>query len=140
MPTYLLDTSTFSWLMRDDPAVRSRIDALSKDDRLVICTTVRGEILYGIERLPVGERRRALEMKARQLFSAIPCESVTPGAADRYAQLKRAAEVAGTALAENDLWIAASAQALEAVLVASDDDYSRLPALKVESWRPAKQN
>lgn len=139
MSTYLLDTSTFSWLMRDDAVVRSRIDALSKDDRLIICTTVRGEILYGIERLPVGERRRALETKARQLFGAMPCESITATAADLYARLKRTAETAGTALAENDLWIAASAQAFDAILVATDGDYSRLPSMKVENWRPAKQ-
>ncbi|MGE0710593.1 MAG: PIN domain-containing protein [Planctomycetota bacterium] len=103
MAVYLLDTSTFSHLMRDDPNVRARIGALAAEDHLTISPTVRGEILYGIERLPQGRRRQALEAKAQQLFAAVGCEAVAPDAADHYARLKRSAELAGVALDENDL-------------------------------------
>jgi predicted nucleic acid-binding protein len=69
---YLLDTTTFSFLMRDDSNVRARIGALASADRVVICSIVRGEILYGIERLAAGKRRTDLETKASNLFAAIP--------------------------------------------------------------------
>jgi len=131
---YLLDTTTFSHLMRDDTNVRARVRALAAVDRLAISSTVRGEILYGIERLPQGQRRQALEAKAQQLFGAVACEAVEPAVADQYARLKRAAERAGTALDENDLWIAATAQALGAVLVTADSDFSRLPVLTLDDW------
>lgn len=134
MTTYLLDTTTFSFLMREDPAVRGRLERLSTADRVLICAIVRGEILYGIERLPHGKRRLALESKAQQLFAAMPCEAVPATAADQYASLKRAAEQAGTSLDENDLWIAATARALGAVLVTADSDFSRFSAPTSEDW------
>ena len=134
MALYLLDTSIFSHLMRDDPAVRARIAALTEADRLTVCSIVRGEILYGIERLPPGKRRQALEAKANQLFGAIGSEAVSPAAADPYAQLKRSAERSGSALDENDLWIAATAHSLGAILVTADRDFSRLAAVSVEDW------
>lgn len=137
MTVYLLDTSTFSFLMRDDTRVRSRVAALSPSDHLTICTTVRGEILYGLERLPAGKRRQGLEARANRLFGTIACEPILPLAADHYAQLKRGAERAGTSLDENDLWIAATAQALGAVLVTADSDFSRLTSLTLEDWTSA---
>ena len=135
MADYLLDTTTFSYLMRDDVKVRARISALAPGDRIVVCSIVRGEILYGIERLATGRRRTALETKAGHLFSAVPCEAVPSTAADEYAQLKRGAERAGTPLDENDLWIAATATSLGATLVTADADFSRLPGLAPpEDW------
>lgn len=134
MTVYLLDTTTFSYLMRDDAHVRARIGALAAGDRLTISSTVRGEILYGIERLPQVKRRQALEAKAQQLFATVGCQAVEADVADRYAHLKASAEQAGAALDENDLWIAATAQALGAVLVTADADFTRLAALTLENW------
>lgn len=96
---------------------------------------MRGEILYGIERLATGKRRTDLERKATHLFAAIPCEPVPAAAADAYAGLKRGAERAGTPLDENDLWIAATATSLGATLVTADADFSRLPGFTPpENW------
>jgi predicted nucleic acid-binding protein len=102
--------------MRDDSTVRTRIAGLSSQDRLAICTIVRGEIQYGIERLPHGKRREDLGAKAQHIFAAVPCESIPPAAADAYARLKREAEQAGTPLDENDLWIAATCDSVALVL------------------------
>ena len=134
MADYLLDTTTFSFLMRDDAKVRAQINTLAAGDRVSICSIVRGEILYGIERLAMGKRRRDLEAKAGHLFAAIPCEPVPAAAADEYARVKRAAEKAGTPLDENDLWIAATATSLGATLVTSDSDFSRLPGITPVDW------
>lgn len=51
-----------------------------------------------------------------------------------YARLKSEAERAGTPLDENDLWIAASAQATGAVLVTADSDFAKIAHLDVENW------
>ena len=55
---------------------------------------------------------------------------------DYYARLKRAAEQQGTPLSDNDLWIAATALALDAVLVTSDSDFQRIAGLglQLEDW------
>lgn len=134
MAIYLLDTSTFSSMMQQHPKVRARVTSCAPQDRLVICTIVRGEVLYGLERLPQGKRRRELEAKAATLFAAMPCEPVPKAAAEAYARIKREAERKGTPLDENDLWIAATATALDAVLVTVDSDFRRVSGFRVEDW------
>lgn len=134
MALYLLDTTTFSFLMQENPRVRAQLTKLSPDDRLIICAIVRGEVRYGLERLPRGRRRRDLEAKANNLFAALPCEPVPETAADAYARIKRETERKGMPLDENDLWIAATARALGAVLVTSDSDFQRIRGLSVEDW------
>ncbi len=47
MATYLLDTNTFSAIMNQHPQTMAHAAALSSADEVVICTIVRGEILYG---------------------------------------------------------------------------------------------
>jgi predicted nucleic acid-binding protein len=52
--TYLLDTNTFSAIMDQRPQAMAHAAVLSSTDEVVICAIVRGEILYGIERMPQG--------------------------------------------------------------------------------------
>jgi hypothetical protein len=73
---YLLDTSAISLLMREDPAVANWLLSVSAQDRLVVCTITRGEILFGLGRLAQGKRRTELELKAEILFSTFPCEAI----------------------------------------------------------------
>ena len=134
MPTFLLDTCTFSAMMHDDAGARRRLGSLGPSDRMVVCTIVRGEILYGLARLAPGRRRRILEGKAESLFSLIACEGIPKGAADIYAQIKRDAERRGHRLDENDLWIAATALELDATLVTSDSDFQRIAGLVLDDW------
>jgi predicted nucleic acid-binding protein len=130
----LLDTSTCSALMRHELQTRSRLESSASNDEAVLCVITRGEILHGIERLPTGRRRSALEAEAAQLFSEVRCVPVPREAADIYAHLKVTAIRCGVQLDENDLWIAATAGALDATLVAADKDFGRLPELRVENW------
>ena len=54
MKKYLLDTSICSYLMANNSQVKAGIASLKMTDFLFTCTIVRGEILFGIERLPKG--------------------------------------------------------------------------------------
>lgn len=65
---FLLDTNAFSDLMREHPQLDARLATIASTDRVIICPVVRGEIRYGIERLPQGKRRQELETKAAKLF------------------------------------------------------------------------
>lgn len=40
---------------------------MAADDRAVVCTITRGEILYGLARLPEGKRRNGLGAEAANL-------------------------------------------------------------------------
>ena len=131
---YLLDTTAFSDLMREQPQMQTRLAALAPDETLSICTVVRGEILHGLGRLPEGQRRDDLAAKAARLFAAIPCLSIAESAADHYAEIKLARQRKGLVLDENDLWIAATARQARATLVSRDSDFQRIDELKVEDW------
>jgi tRNA(fMet)-specific endonuclease VapC len=134
---YLLETSTCSFLMAHARHVTAHFDSLSDlNDYLFTCTIVRGEILFGIQRLPIGRRRQVLENQAINLFEGLPCLAVPKEAADYYAPMKNYAEQQGTPLSENDLWIAATAMALDAILVTADSDFQRIAGfgLQLEDW------
>ena len=131
---FLLDTNALSDLMREHPKIDARLASLAPADRAVICSVVRGEIRYGIERLPRGKRRQELEIKAAKLFAVLPCESVPEAAGDHYARIKLTRQQKGLTLDENDLWIAATALALEAVLISHDGDFQQIDGLTVNDW------
>jgi len=132
--TYLLDTNIFSDLMREHPKLDNHLANLSITDRVIICSIVRGEILYGISRLPVSRRRQELSLKASKLFAILPCESIPETAGDFYADIKINRQLKGLALDENDLWIASTALALGTVLVTRDRDFHQINTLVVENW------
>ena len=77
MNKYLLDTSTCSLLMKDNPKVKGRLNSLTESDYPFTCSIVKGEILFGIARLPAGKRRQNLQQKANELFAVIPCEPIS---------------------------------------------------------------
>jgi predicted nucleic acid-binding protein len=131
---YLFDTNAFSDLMREYPPMESRVAALSEQDSVIICPVVRGEVLYGIVRLPEGKRRTDLMSKANRLFASIPCEAIPETAGDFYANVKNACYNKGLALDENDLWIAATVFASGSVLVTRDGDFQAVDGLTVIDW------
>lgn len=132
MALYLLDTNAVSDAIREHPRIKVRLAA--QPGELAISVTVLGEIRYGLERLPAGKRRDALEIKAQRVLAALPCTVVTEEAANTYARIRRAVEIEGLALDDNDLWIAATALTLPAVLVSRDSDFARVPNLEVQDW------
>ena len=98
---------------------------------MVTCPIVRGEVLFGIARLPAGKRRTELEEAGRQFLAVFRCEPVPEQAGDLYAAVKLARQQRGLSLDENDLWIAATALALGATLVSRDSDFESIEGLAV---------
>ena len=117
--------------MRQDVGFTSWLSSLHPYDRLIICSVVCGEILFGLGRLSRGKRRTELAAKADKLFASVPCEPIPPAAGDHYAQLKLTQQRLGLSLDENDLWIAVAALALGATLVSRDGDFQRVGMLTV---------
>ena len=117
--------------MRDDPVIQAWLSALSADEQIVLCPIVRGEILYGIDLLPEGKRRMLLREKAENLFANLLCEVVPPQADQIYARIKASQHRRGFSMSDNDLWIAATAIAIEATLVSLDGDFGRIDGLSL---------
>ncbi len=129
--TYLLDTNAISDLMRAGEPVERWLAGLDAGDRVVTCTVVRGEILFGISRLPPGKRKSELEDAGRRFLEVFYCEAVPERAGDVYASLKLVRQTRGLSLDENDLWIAATALAIGATLVSRDTDFAGIEGLSV---------
>ncbi len=134
MAVYLLDTVSFSRLMERHPLLVGRVRQAMQQHLVVISATVRGEVRFGLRRMPRGRRRSYLEATADNLFVLFPCVPVSDTVADAYADVKAIAEQDGTPLGENDLWIAAAALATGATLVSSDTDFRRVRGLEVQDW------
>jgi tRNA(fMet)-specific endonuclease VapC len=132
MPAYLLDTNAISDILMDHPRIKARVTAHS--GQYATSVIARGEIRYGLERLPAGKRRTTLERKATAVLAAMPCEPVTESEANTYGIIRRATEAKGVTLGDNDLWIAATALTLGAILVSRDQGFRHVPGLSVEDW------
>jgi predicted nucleic acid-binding protein len=132
MSGYSLDTNAVSDLMREHQKVVAKFAAIV--DRCSVSVIVRGEIQYGLGRLPPGKRRTSLTLKAERLFAQFAIEPVTKVIADRYGEVRRQTDPAGISCDDNDLWIAATCLILDATLVTRDSVFSRIPGLRVEDW------
>jgi predicted nucleic acid-binding protein len=131
---YLLDTNVISGLDAETAGDSGAPSSLGPSHDFITCPIVRGEILFGIERLPDGRRRQDLAERAMSALAEVPCESVPEIAGDAYGQIKAARQRHGLTLDENDLWVAATAKALGAVLVSTDRDFAQIDGLTVEDW------
>jgi predicted nucleic acid-binding protein len=121
--TYLRDPNAISDLMRAAPRIEGWMAGLGQGDRVVTCMIVRGEILFGIARVPAGRRRTELEEAGRRFLDVLPCEPIPALAGDFYATIKLARQKHGLTPDENDLWVGATALALGATLVSRDGDF-----------------
>jgi predicted nucleic acid-binding protein len=112
----------------------ARITNLNPSDSLSICTITKGELPFGIERLPQGKKRESLRQKVDALLASVPCNSIPESAADEYARIKVASAGKGLPLDENDLWIAATAITLAATVVTRDGDFAQVDGLGIVNW------
>ena len=131
----LLETTTISAILRQEQNTVARLNALSPpNDVLAISLVSYGEIWYGLEVMPQGQRRREREQRARDLFARVILEPVTQDVAHAYVKIKSDLHRKGEMIPEADLWIAATAKANGYVLVTRDDHFSRVEGLIVEDW------
>jgi tRNA(fMet)-specific endonuclease VapC len=131
---FLLDTNAVSDYMQENARIEVNFASMSPGDASGICTIVRGEILFGVQRLPRGKRRDDLQLRADKVLYGLKCFDIPEDAGDHYAAVKLTTRLKGYTLNENDLWIAATALALGATLITRDADFSRVPGLLVKDW------
>jgi predicted nucleic acid-binding protein len=93
-----------------------------------------GEILQGVDRLPMGLKREALQDQVQTVLPTVSCEPVPVSAAAIYARIKTQRQGVSRSMDANDLWIAATAVSLGAILVSCDPDFTDVPGLQVEDW------
>jgi tRNA(fMet)-specific endonuclease VapC len=116
--------------MREDARMASWLSSIGLDDRVVVCAIARGEILFGLGE--AGSRTAPNRTRRGKPGTCSPYCRVnrsTQPAADRYANVKASQQRRGLPLDENDLWIAATAIAMNATLVSRDSDFQAVEGL-----------
>lgn len=99
----LLDTSVVIAYFRKDPALHGKIENI---DDVYLPLAVLGELLYGARKST--QTRKMLE-EVRSFSSGCILLLPDEATADLYGQIKANLSVAGKAIPENDIWIAAAA-------------------------------
>lgn len=129
---YMIDTDIFIHIrQRRSQQVRQKFDRLAAGEA-AISVVVYGELLCGAEKS--ADKVKAINA-IEDLVALAPVLPLTSDVAEAYASLRRALEVKGEIIGNNDLWIAAHALTEGLVLVSNNErEFRRVPGLKVQNW------
>jgi len=127
----MLDTNIVSALARNPHGpVTRRIAAVGAD---VICVSIitAGELRYGCAKK--GSPKLLAQIEA--ILDSVQILALDVPADTEYGGIRSELEAAGKPIGPNDLFIAAHAYALQAVLVTANvAEFTRIRGLKVENW------
>lgn len=128
---YLLDTNIIIAAMKGRPEIVGHLESTPLED-VVLSPVVLGELEFGAEKSRQAERNRA---RLAELAERLPLAPMDAAASRCYGEVRAHLERLGTPIGANDLWIAAQALALGAILVTDNvGEFSRVPGLKIENW------
>lgn len=130
MKHYLLDTNLVSHLLRGQPAVLQRIEAVPMAS-LCISAITEGELLFGLAKRPEATRLQQLVQAFLLRVEVLPWDSAV---AASYGEIRAALVAQGKVIAPLDLLIAAHALSIGAVLVSNDQAFRQIDGLLLEDW------
>ncbi len=128
----LVDTSAYSAFMRGHPELKL---ALQRAEEIYLSPIVLGELQSGFRR----GGQQAQNEKGLEEFLDAPRVELIPildSTAVRYAEILTYLRGAGTPLATNDVWIAASAMEHGLRVVTTDRHFREVPQILADCWEP----
>src|SRR3984893_18157524 len=125
---FLLDTNICIYIRQQrPPAVLVRFHG-----EAVLSVVTYGELVYGAEKSQFREQAGRL---LAELAGLLPVMALPSRAGQFYGAIRAALEAKGEMIGNNDLWIAAHAQAAELILVTNNErEFRRVEGLKIENW------
>lgn len=133
MAQFLLDTNMVSHILRRNPIVMERINALHYSD-MAISILTHAEIKYGFAKNPQATKMQRLFDEFVLNIQILPFDETV---SVHYGQFKANTEKQGKSLAPLDMLIAAHASAIGAVLVSNDQAFQQITDLQVQDWTKA---
>lgn len=127
--SYLLDSDTVSYALREEGGVASRIRAARSD--LAVSAISVAEMEYGIEKKKSARLRRSMD----DFMTGMRILMFDAAAARAYGRLLAWLQARGRPIGELDTLIAAHAIATGRTLVSNNTrEFSRVPGLRLETW------
>ncbi len=127
---YLLDTNMISEIAKNPTGEAARRFSELPSDDLCTSVVVSAEVLFGFENGAGEKTRRAMT----GVLNALHVLNLEPPADKIYAETRAAMSKMGKAVTPNDMFIAAHALAIGAIVVTDDQAFHYVPGLKVENW------
>ena len=129
---YFLDTNICIYLLNGRfPGIRLKLEDIPHNN-IKIPAVVAAELYYGAVKSEKRAYNLARSSKFVALYDTIPFDHTASGI---YAEIRAVLESKGQMIGGNDLLIAASALAYEAVLVTNNvKEFARIDELKIEDW------
>ena len=129
----MLDTNQASYLLKGrSPALRSRMSSLKPGESVCISSVTEAELLYGIAKSAIGERRMRVLNWFLQLVTIPPWGRAEAAV---YGRVRAKQEAMGRPLGPFDMQIAAHAISVGAVMVTHDKAFQHVPDLiGLEDW------
>ncbi|TYB33023.1 MAG: type II toxin-antitoxin system VapC family toxin [Flexistipes sinusarabici] len=129
---YMLDTNICGYIIRNKPEhLREKLKKADTEGTLALSAVVVSELLYGA----MKKKSDKLLDIVLMFISNFTIFDFDRDAASEYAGIRASLEFSGKLIGANDLFIAAHAKSLDALLITNNTkEFKRVNGLKIENW------
>lgn len=129
---YILDTNIISYIIKNrDFSLIDKFEEMSKEHIISVSSITVAELFYGV----MKKNSKKLEVAVNEFLLPLKRLAFDENAAHEYAIIRTNLELKGQIIGSNDLFIAAHAKSLDAVLITNNTrEFERVKDLKIEDW------
>ena len=129
----MLDTNIISYLIKNrDFKLIDKFEIVSKEHTIAVSSITVAELFYGVKK----KNSQKLEIAVREFLYPLDKLSFNNDAALTYGDIRVELESSGNIIGAHDMFIAAHAKSLDAVLVTNNTrEFQRVSNLKIENWK-----
>ena len=129
---YLLDSNVCIHLLNERHTEIEKNFRLRSPSDIALCSIVKAELLFGAR---YSQRVNANLKRLKQFFAPLASLPFDDRCAEEYGQIRADLTAQGKLIGPNDMLIAATARAYDAILVTHNtNEFGRITALRLEDW------